>query len=244
MRDGCLYRLTFPNGKVYIGITTRTAVRRFSEHKKSAAAGRPLAVNRAITKYGADSVRIETLVIAPWSYLLGLECQAIAAFASKGEGGYNMTDGGDGVVGLAVSDATREKLRAAQTGRKASEEVRERMRAASKARVITDELRDKFRLANLGRVRSREEIEKTRLAQKGRKLPPEHAERLRQSSIGRVKTPAEIEKLRAANVGRVMTEDHRKRLSESAKGRVMSKASIEKQWATRRAKAQAASAPQ
>lgn len=244
MKDGCLYRLTFPNGKVYIGITTRTAERRFSEHKKSAASGRPLAVNRAISKYGADSVLVETLVVAPWSYLLALECQAIEAFGSKGDGGYNMTDGGDGVVGLAISDATREKLRSAQLGRKVSDEVRERMREASRRRVITDELREKFRLANLGRKRDRESIEKTRQAHIGKKLYPHQIEQLRARSIGRVKTPAEIEKLRAANVGRVMTDEHRKRLSESARGRVMSKSSIEKQWATRRAKAQAASAPQ
>jgi hypothetical protein len=237
--SGCLYRLVFPNGKAYIGITSRTAARRFAEHCKSAACGRKLAVNDAIRKYGAASVTVETLVVAEWPYLVALEPRAIAAFGTRGRGGYNMTTGGEGVAGLPVSDQTRAKLRAAQTGKKLSDETREKMRAASRARIITDDLREKFRTANLGRQKSPESIEKTRLAHVGKKLSAAQIDQLRARSTGRAKTPAEIEKLRAANVGRTMTADHRMNLSLAAKGRTMSKESIEKQWATRRAKAAA-----
>lgn len=234
---GCLYRLIFPSGKAYIGITARTAERRFAEHKKSAASGRKLAVNSALLKYGAESVQIETLVVASWDYLVALEQRAIAAFGTKGDGGYNMTVGGEGVVGLTVSDETREKLRTAQTGKKLSDETRSKMRESSRARVITDDLREKFRLANLGKKNRPESIEKTRLANIGKKLQPHQIEQLRARSTGRIKTAAELEKLSAANAGRVMTEEHKANLRRSATGRVMSKESIEKQWATRRAKA-------
>jgi len=237
LSPGFLYRLTFPNGKVYIGITSRTVERRFAEHCKNATAGRPQAVSRAIAKYGATAVMVETLVAAPWAYLVELERRAISHFGTMGDGGYNLTLGGEGVLGLIASDETRAKLRTAQTGKKLSEETRAKMRESSKARVLTDELREKFRLANLGKKNRPESIEKTRQANIGKKLHPHQIEQLRARSTGRVKTASEIEKLRAANLGRVMTSDHKANLSRSANGRVMSKESIEKQWATRRAKA-------
>lgn len=53
---GCLYKLTFPDGKAYIGITTGTATERFSEHVYWARKGRTYCVNAAIRKYGHDSV--------------------------------------------------------------------------------------------------------------------------------------------------------------------------------------------
>jgi len=49
---GCLYALTFPNGKQYIGITSGTLRRRVNLHRSHANTGRPGAVYNAIRKYG------------------------------------------------------------------------------------------------------------------------------------------------------------------------------------------------
>jgi hypothetical protein len=55
------------------------------------------------------------LVIAnDYEYLKHLECRAIRAFGTKVPNGYNMTDGGDGVLGVIVTDSGRIRRRQAQ----------------------------------------------------------------------------------------------------------------------------------
>lgn len=142
---GALYKITFPNGKAYIGITADTAEGRFAEHAYNSAtnrADRPL--NRAFRKYGRDAARLQTLVVADdWKYLCALERRAIAAYGTKGRGGYNATEGGEGSLGyrhtpdalrrmgevhkgkahhsVPHSDAAKAKMSAARKGRKLGE---------------------------------------------------------------------------------------------------------------------------
>jgi len=93
---GCLYRLTFPNGKAYIGITTRTAEIRFKRHVDYSRNARRSAVHHAILKYGAENVVVETLVIADdLNYLRELEKRAVQKFGTLKPGGYNLTGGGE-----------------------------------------------------------------------------------------------------------------------------------------------------
>lgn len=108
---GELYRLDFPNGKSYIGITSKTAQKRFSTHvDKSRRANYP--VSNAIRKYGEDSVKVNTLVIADdWDYLCDLEIKAIKVYGTFSPLGYNLTKGGDGFLGGSHTDSTKEKLR-------------------------------------------------------------------------------------------------------------------------------------
>lgn len=237
-RRGVLYRLTFPNGKAYIGITSRTANARFKEHCKNAASGRAVAVSRAIGKYGPESVVVETLLVARWDYLLFIEPVVIKHFGTKGDGGYNLSDGGEGVIGVIPSPETRERLRQANLGKKHSEATIKKMRASSKTAVWSQESRK--RLGHMaGKKLTSETIEKLRLANIGRKPTPEQIERARIANTGRVRPPHEVEKIRAAMRGRVMTAEHKANLRKASTGRVMSKESIEKQWATRRANAEA-----
>lgn len=237
-RRGVLYKLTFPNGKAYIGITSRTANARFKEHCKNAASGRGIAVSRAISKYGRDSVVVETLLVASWDYLLFIEPIAIKRFGTKGDGGYNLSSGGEGVIGVIPSAETRERLRQANTGKKHSEATIEKMRASSKTAVWSDESRERLRHM-AGKKLSAETVEKLRQANLGRKPTQEQIEKARIANTGRVRPPHEVEKIRSAMLGRVMTTEHKENLRKASTGRVMSKESIEKQWATRRANAEA-----
>jgi group I intron endonuclease len=236
--SGFLYRLTFPNGKAYIGITSRTAKARFKEHCKNAASGRGIAVSRAITKYGHQSVVVETLLSATWDYLLFIEPLVIELYGTKGNGGYNLSAGGEGVIGVVPTPETRELLRQANLGKKHSESTIEKMRASHKTAVWTPESR--ARLGHMkGKKPSEKTIEKIRIANTGRRQTPDQIEKLRVASTGRVRPPHEVEKIRAAMLGRVMTTEHKENLRRSSTGRVMSKESIEKQWATRRANSDA-----
>ena len=178
---GELYRLRFPSGKAYVGITVGTAQRRFRKHVANTNAGLDNAVHSAIKKYGAESVEVETLVVASdWDYLCELEKCAIEAFGTLAPKGYNLTTGGEGVPGRSPSPEERERIAAKLRGRKIPEEqrlrlveglrrrapptaeTRAKLSKANKGRKITPEHRAKSGLANIGRVISEESKAKQR----------------------------------------------------------------------------------
>jgi group I intron endonuclease len=99
---GGLYRITNTvNNKVYIGIAKNCHEKRLRTHIKNAKAGSDTILHRAIRKYGADKFMTELLVIAKFGeYLKELEVTAIKTYGTKTPLGYNMTDGGDGGVGM------------------------------------------------------------------------------------------------------------------------------------------------
>lgn len=90
---GFLYRLDFPNGKSYVGITTGSVERRFRGHKKAASDGKKTLLYKAWRKYGDPFV----VVIAEIddSLLCDQEIKAIKEFSTLMPNGYNMTVGGE-----------------------------------------------------------------------------------------------------------------------------------------------------
>ena len=137
---GACYLLEFPNGKVYVGITTKTVGERFAEHCVSIRRTRyrhyPL--YRAMRKYGPESMTIHTLAESEdWPTLCEYERTFIALFGSQHRTlGYNMTSGGDGVSD--PSDEAREKVSiavaVASRTRWADPEYREKMTTARRQR--------------------------------------------------------------------------------------------------------------
>lgn len=111
---GCLYRLDFPNGKSYVGITKESSARRFARHVRNALGGQTTALANAIRKYGAQSVTVTPVIeVEDWELLCLAEQEAIAKWATQSPNGYNLTEGGEGVVGHVHSAETRAKLSAA-----------------------------------------------------------------------------------------------------------------------------------
>lgn len=154
---GCLYRIAFPSGKAYVGITASTAAARFSEHCYNASTGRAdRAVNRALRKYGKESTKLETLVVADWDYLVELERKAIAAFGTFGRGGYNMTAGGEGALGYKHTPESLTKMGATHKGNQyrlgavLTPETREKISAGNKGKVMSPEVRAKIGAASKG----------------------------------------------------------------------------------------------
>jgi hypothetical protein len=112
---GCLYMLTFPNDKKYVGITTRDIEWRFKQHV-SASVRNKTYLAKAIKKYGADTIKKRVLVIAnDADYLKDLEIKAIVAFNSKWPNGYNNTIGGDGVHGAASETEINRRKKLSRT---------------------------------------------------------------------------------------------------------------------------------
>ena len=91
-----LYKLDFPNGKSYIGITSSTAKRRFRSHCQPAHRKNP--VQFAIHKYGKQNVKLTVLSsFDNWELLCLAEQEAIEKYKTTVDGnGYNVTLGGDG----------------------------------------------------------------------------------------------------------------------------------------------------
>ena len=154
-----LYRLTFPNGKSYIGITSGAVKRRVLRHVSQAKEGRRSAVSQAIRKYGT----FETVVLAvagDWSYLCDLEQRAISAFGTLAPNGYNLTLGGEGVLGVKRTKEQREAHGAAVRGKglgnkhalgyRHTKEARERISSAGVGRIFSDESRSKIGAAKVG----------------------------------------------------------------------------------------------
>ena len=240
---GILYMLTFPNGKSYIGITRRTAEARFCEHVAFASSGRrKFAVHSAIQKFGAESVTVKSLASANWQYLKELEVRAIAAFGTLAPSGYNLTQGGEGVVGF--TDETRAKMGAANKGRKPSAETLAKLSAASAGRSHSPEARAKISSARTGMKFSEEHRRRLSEARQavvasGRDiLTPEGRARISAASASKVGVPRSAEtraKLSAAGVGKKMPAEVKAKISAAMKGRPRPHGAAAKGAATRAA---------
>lgn len=96
-----LYKATFPNRKVYIGITSQTLKARIQQHKWKRAASLKLPMYRALKKY-KDSVVWETiLTFDKKEHAIAAEISFIDFYNSTTpDKGYNLTRGGQGCSGL------------------------------------------------------------------------------------------------------------------------------------------------
>lgn len=106
---GCLYKLTSPSGKSYIGITSKTLDERWAGHVRRSQEDRCYcAISAAIKKYGQEAFRKEVLIeSSDWSELCILEKRAIAEYGTLFPVGYNLTIGGEGVLGPKTERAKR-----------------------------------------------------------------------------------------------------------------------------------------
>lgn len=195
---GCLYKIDFPNGKSYVGISSVNAEYRFRIHCQ---AKRKSKVSDAIKEYGITLSSVGTLVIADdWNYLCDLERKAIISYKTKFPHGYNMTDGGNGVCGLQISEATKEKLSLKLKGNK-----------HTLGYVPTLETRAKISAAGKGRKHSEQTKLKIGAAHKGKTISDEHKARLSLLATGR-KPSEETRKKLSARTGHKMSDSNKKKL--------------------------------
>ena len=120
-----VYRHTSPSGKVYIGITTQTPKVRwqYGNGYKSC----KLFYN-TIIKYGWENIKHEILFSnIDEGRAKDLEINLIKHYKNLGIS-LNITDGGDGTLGMQWTPEMREKLRISKLGSKASESTKKRMR--------------------------------------------------------------------------------------------------------------------
>ena len=110
---GYIYKIQFPNGKHYIGLTT-SLERRTKQHKKCAKNGDIKLIYKALRKYEmVDSFElIEIDTATTLEELNKKEIEYIQTYKSHYVDGcgYNMTSGGEGVNGYLYTDDDKQKI--------------------------------------------------------------------------------------------------------------------------------------
>lgn len=169
---GELYRLSFPTGKCYIGITVGTARDRYSAHRAAARKGVKTPVYGAWRKHGEP--KLEVLAILENHCLGETEQRAIAAFKTMVPNGYNVSPGGD--ISPMKDPVVAAKVSAARLGMKMSEETKAKMSAA----ILGNKRLLGFRHSEASRA-------KMSAARKGKKFDdPERSRKLSEALKGRV----------------------------------------------------------
>lgn len=137
---GYIYCITNKiNGKQYVGQTTQAVSQRFSGHISEP--DERMAIARAIIKYGKENFSVETLDQANSpKELNALEKAYIKIKRSHvTEGGYNIRRGGGYTdyerIRSPMSQETKNKIRIANTGKKASKETRRKLSESHKGNV-------------------------------------------------------------------------------------------------------------
>lgn len=134
-----------------------------------------------------------------WEEACEMEVQLISYYGRKDKGDgelVNLTDGGDGAVGIIKSEETRKKLSESLRGRKLSEETKHK---------VSETLKDYFK--------------ENPNPWKGKKHSEETLRLLSELAKERPVNFDAIEAMRNKNIGGNHTEEHRKKLSEKAKQR-------------------------
>ena len=96
-----VYRLLFPNGKSYVGITDYLT-RRIAEHKLKAKKEDNLPISNAIRKHGEFQVEVLSRHIKR-NRAYGAEMFFIKKYNTIAPNGYNVCEGGPGVKGFTRS---------------------------------------------------------------------------------------------------------------------------------------------
>lgn len=158
----CIYTITNKvNGKIYVGKTNHFFKRK-SQHK--CALREKIHNNRHLQRawntYGEDSFLFEILEEYPKEYLYAMEhywCIMLDCF--NYDKGYNekpthpLNKGGNSI-------ASREKVRIANTGKKASQEAKEKMSLAKLGIKMSDSTKLKMSIAGKNKHYSKETIKK------------------------------------------------------------------------------------
>ncbi len=193
-----LYKISFTTtNKVYIGISSVCAKRRLSAHIHE---NKGSLISKAIKKHGAP---ILTIIgeCDDWELLCLAEQEAISKFNSITPHGYNLTQGGEGSIGITQSNETRLKRS-----------------NALKGRIKSEDEKLKLSIANKGKKPSALCFEMRRIKQKPMSIETKN----KLSAISKKNFTEEMKaKLISANTGRLCSEKTKLKISAAHRGKTM-----------------------
>jgi group I intron endonuclease len=105
-----VYKITFPNNKLYVGMTSQPMNKRICEHIYHSRKRRNMVVARAINKYGIQNIYISIIDYADsYDELKLFEQKWISLFDKNRL--YNTTKGGDGILGKRYTKKELDNIR-------------------------------------------------------------------------------------------------------------------------------------
>ena len=165
------------DGKRYVGQTSQPLIRRWNRHKHPHNHRRNSYLYNAIRKYGAENFSVRTLVVVGSKQDMDYYESALIKLwdLRNPEKGYNLTDGGGGMLGFKLSDETKRRMSAhvkskehcakisiakqgnqARLGLKHSEETKKKMSEAAKGKKFSAEHRRNLSAARQKYFRERQ----------------------------------------------------------------------------------------
>lgn len=158
-------------GKCYVGITCRSAFRRWRQHVCSAKRGKISPLYKALRKHGEFEFTIETLEeCLDRASLNAAEQKWIVEHRALVPLGYNLTNGGEGTSGYFHTTSTKLKISLIHKGRKRTAEAIRRSADALRGRKRSEITRLRLSIANRGKKPSVSTIEAARAANRGRRI--------------------------------------------------------------------------
>ena len=149
---GYIYKIIFPNGKCYIGLTV-DLVKRWKQHRQNAKAGNTRYLYNALRKYNMVDTFIMIIIDTAKTAeeLCEKEIAHIEIHNSYyiNEHGYNMTYGGESTNGYEFTEEDREKMSDSQKKRFENPEERKKSSEAHKKTYENQEARQKNKEAQI-----------------------------------------------------------------------------------------------
>lgn len=202
-------------GRRYIGKSVNVA-RRARAHLSPTRSTKPSHLRNAVAKYGSAAFVWRLIEACPDNATaLAREVHWIRTLGTRSPSGFNLTDGGEGMLGLSPTPETRKKIAASRRGWRHASASRAHLADCARGRPKSAETRRKLSVAgkghkrNVGRPVSEETREKIRAGNLGKTVDSETRAKLSASHIGRRHSEATLEKMRAAQRRRRQEEKDR-----------------------------------
>lgn len=223
-----VYKHTFPNGKIYIGITLQKPEDRWINgkgyHHNS------YMIN-AINKYGWENIKHEILFDnLTKEQAIEKEIELIAFYRSnKRDFGYNIESGGN--YAGCVSEETKKKISNSCKGKTMPREAVERIAEKNRGKKRSPEVCAKLSQQRMGKKRGKrsyEHNENMRKALTGKKRTLEQRQRMSEAQKGKKMSEEARKKIGLAHKGKKVSEETRRKMSEVKKGKTASPETREK----------------
>ena len=206
MKQGIIYKITSPSGKVYIGYTTKNSIK---ERYRRGVSQKQRKLYDSVFKYGWDNHEKEIIESLPVELLKEREAYWIEKYNSYYHG-LNATIGGDGNT-REILDSTRKKISEATKIGLAPLDVRKKISDSNSTRKISLETRKNMSNAQLGKKHPHSEESKNKISE-----ATKEAMKLIDLS-NRIYTDETRKKMSESAKGKVYSEEYKKRMSEIMK---------------------------
>ena len=205
-----VYKHTFPNGKVYIGITNIGVNRRWRNNGEGY---KGQFVYKAICKYGWSNVKHEVLFEnLTQQEAEQKEIELIAFYKSnQRDFGYNLANGGNS-LGM-HSEESKRKMSKSRKGLLVGD------KNPMWHKVVSVETRKKISEANKGKKLKLETIQKIANKNRGKKRTLESRIKMSNSAKGKIITEETRKKMSLSKTGKKHTEEEKLKISLSNKGK-------------------------